>query len=44
VAENDLREAHDATERLEELIMARYGHAEITIHYEPASSVAPPRR
>ncbi|MGH9462611.1 MAG: cation diffusion facilitator family transporter, partial [Vicinamibacteria bacterium] len=43
VAENDLREAHDVTERLEELIEERYGHAEITIHYEPAASVAPRR-
>ena len=43
VAENDLREAHEVTERLEELIEERYGHAEITIHYEPAASVAPPR-
>ena len=41
VAENDLRQAHDVTERLEELILARYGHAEITIHYEPASAIAP---
>jgi cation diffusion facilitator family transporter len=40
VAENDLREAHDLTERLEELIMERYGRAEITIHYEPASTAA----
>lgn len=43
VAENDLREAHDVTERLEELIEEHFGHAEITIHYEPAASVAPPR-
>ena len=43
VAENDLREAHDVTERLEELIEARYGQTEITIHYEPAPSVASPR-
>jgi len=43
VAENDLRQAHDLTERLEELILARYGHAEITIHYEPASARRLPR-
>ena len=41
VAENDLREAHDLTERLEEMIMERYGRAEITIHYEPAASQDP---
>ena len=38
VEENDLREAHDLTERLEEMIMERFGRAEITIHYEPAGS------
>ena len=43
VTENDLREAHDLTERLEEMIMERYGHAEITIHYEPASQQDPHR-
>lgn len=41
VSENDLREAHDITERLEEMIVEHYGHAEITIHVEPASAVAP---
>ncbi|MEE9179875.1 MAG: cation diffusion facilitator family transporter [Vicinamibacteria bacterium] len=43
VTENDLREAHDLTERLEEMIMERYGQAEITIHYEPASHQDPRR-
>ena len=43
VTENDLREAHDLTERLEEMIMERYGRAEITIHYEPASHQDPKR-
>jgi cation diffusion facilitator family transporter len=41
VTENDVREAHDLTERLEEMIMERYGHAKITIHYEPASQQDP---
>ncbi len=36
VSENDLRQAHEITERLEEEIMAAYGRAAITIHVEPA--------
>ena len=36
VAETDLREAHDITERLEESIVEQYGRAAITIHVEPA--------
>lgn len=38
VAENDLRQAHELTERLEERIIEQYGQAAITIHIEPASS------
>lgn len=36
VSENDLRQAHEITERLEEKIVAAYGRAAITIHVEPA--------
>ncbi len=40
VSENDLREAHDITEQIETAMVERIGPASITIHIEPASTVA----
>jgi cation diffusion facilitator family transporter len=39
VAENDLREAHDITEKLEKRLVEEVGPASITTHIEPASMV-----